>query len=54
MNDQFKHMQKLAFGKIITESLNSQNLTESELRNKIAFAISSGSDTFFNGLLARA
>ncbi len=35
MNDQFKHMQKLAFGKIITESLNSQNLTESELRNKI-------------------
>lgn len=35
MNDQFKHMQKLAFGKIIAESLNSQNLTESELRNKI-------------------
>lgn len=28
-------MQKLAFGKIITESLTSQNLTESELRNKI-------------------
>lgn len=35
MSKQFEHMQKLAFGKIITESLTSQNLTESELRNKI-------------------
>jgi hypothetical protein len=35
MSKQFEHMQKLAFGKIITEGLTSQNLTESELRNKI-------------------
>ena len=35
MSKQFEHMQKLAFGKIIAESLTSQNLTESELRNKI-------------------
>lgn len=33
MNNQFEHMQKLAFGKVITES--SELLTEATLRNKI-------------------
>lgn len=35
MDKQFEHMQKLAFGKIITESKTIQTLTESTLKDKI-------------------